>query len=392
MVTTVRPSTARELRTASLLRVLRAVHDAPEPPTRAAVTRQLGLGRGTATVLVAALKERRLLAESEAAPRHGPGRPTARLVPHSDGPLVVAASVTHDGWTVDTVELGARVVRTVEGSHDGRRSPRVLHAVRAAADAAVADLPGRAGAFAISVPGTVQGGRVAQASLLGWSDVDALAPFASLDVPVALVNDATAAGIAEVRRGAARGADVVLHLHTDAGVGGTLLIDGAPARDAQGAGGEFGHMPLGGRRRRCHCGAYGCWDLDVGNLALVGGDDPTPRPSVRRAAGRVLARARAGDADALASVTAVATALGRGIGALVNGHDPRLVTLSGGAAIVAELAWEPLREAYVAALMRFHRAAPPPVRVSALGSGGQRLGTAEVAFDLLLTERLTTVR
>ena len=35
----VSPSTARQLRTASLLRVLRAVHDAPVPPTRAAVTR-----------------------------------------------------------------------------------------------------------------------------------------------------------------------------------------------------------------------------------------------------------------------------------------------------------------------------------------------------------------
>src|SRR5690242_3346837 len=192
----VSPSTARQLRTASLLRVLRAVHDAPAPPTRAAVTRQLGLGRGTATVLVGALKERRLLDEVDAGSRPGPGRPTGRLVAHSDGPVVLAAAVTHDGWTLDTVALGAGVVATTGGGHDGRRSPRVLDAIVSAARAVTGS--GRVGALALSVPAAVHDGRVAQASLLGWSDVDALAPFAPLGLPMTLVNDATAAGIGEV--------------------------------------------------------------------------------------------------------------------------------------------------------------------------------------------------
>jgi len=109
---------------------------------------------------------------------------------------------------------------------------------------------------------------------------------------------------------------------------------------------------------------------------------------VRRAAARVLDHARAGEPAALARVTAVAVALGRGIGALVNGYDPQLVTLSGGAATVAELAGGPMHEAYREALMRFRRTAPPPVRTSAPAGRGQRLGTAELAFDLLLTGRL----
>ncbi len=383
----------RDLRTASLLRVLRAVHDAPAPPTRAAMTRQLGLGRGSATVLVAALKERRLLAESpDTTERPGRGRPTAQLVPHPAGPVVLAVSITHDGWTLDTVELGAGVLDTVDGGHDGRRSPRVLDAIVDSAGAAVAGLAGRAGALALSVPGTIQHGRIAQASLLGWTDLAALAPFARLGLPATLVNDATAAGIGEVRRGAGRDHGVVLHLHADAGIGGALFIDGVPVRDAQGAGGEFGHMPLAaavsGGPRRCHCGAYGCWDLDVGNLALVGDRDATPRPSVRRAAGRVLDRARAGEPAALDRVTAVAGALGRGIGALVNGYDPALVTLSGAAATVADLGGDALRDGYRDGLMAFRRAAPPPVRVGDLASRGQRAGTAELAFDLLLTGRL----
>lgn len=392
VTSTVTPSTARDLRTASLLRVLRAVHDAPVPPTRAAVTRQLGLARGTATVLVAALKQRRLLAEADAGSRHGPGRPTAHLVAHPDGPVVLAAAVTHDGWTLDTVQLGAEAVRTADGGHDGRRSTEVLERIAEEARTAVAALPGRVGALALSAPATIHGGRVAQASLLGWADVDALGPFDRLGIPMALVNDATAAGIAEVRRGAAVGRDVVLHLHADAGVGGTLLLGGRPARDANGGGGEFGHMPLAGGRERCHCGAYGCWDLDVGTLALISGVAGGPDPMPRRAAAQLLDRATAGDGPALDGVARVATALGRGLGALVNAHDPELVTLSGVAATVTALSPDAFGEAYRGALMRFRRPDPPAVELSALGGRGQRLGTAEVAFDLLLTDRLLQFR
>ncbi|HEU5111454.1 MAG TPA: hypothetical protein VFT95_23170, partial [Micromonosporaceae bacterium] len=186
------PATVRELRTAGLLRVLRAVHDAPAAPTRALVTRQLGLGRGTATVLVAELKDRRLLTEADAGERSGPGRPTAHLVPHPAGPVVLAAAITHDRWTVDAVELGGGTVAELSDGHDRRRGVAVLDDVADACRALAARLDHRVGAFALSLPATIHRGRVAQASVLGWDDVDALRPFALLGVPAALVNDATA--------------------------------------------------------------------------------------------------------------------------------------------------------------------------------------------------------
>ncbi len=376
--------------TASLLRILRAVHDSPAAPTRALLSRQLGLGRGAATVLVGDLKQRRLLAEVDPGERRGPGRPTARLVPHPEGPLVLAAAITHDGWTLDAVELGAGTVRAEEGRHDTRRGVGVLDTIAAAGRRIADEFPGRVGALALSLPATVYSARIAHASLLGWAGVEALQPFAGLGVPATMVNDATAAGIGEVRRGAARDHRVVLHVHADAGVGGALFVAGRPVPDARGAGGEFGHMPLAGGDRPCHCGARGCWDLVVGNLALVGS---TARgASIRRAAAAVLDRARAGDPEALARVTEVGTALGRGLGALVNGYDPELVTLSGTAATVKALAPGAVRRAYRSALMRFRRTAPPPVRTSALGGDGQRTGTADLAFDLLLTDRLLTDR
>ncbi len=370
--------------------MLRAVHDAPAPPTRAAVTRQVGVGRGTATVLVADLKNRGLLTEADTEARSsGPGRPTAQLVPHPEGPVVVAVAISYDGWTMDVVEIGGSTLHSIESNHDRRRSSGALATIAKAVRSAATELPGRTRALTVSAPATIYRGRIAQASLMGWADVDALTPFADFGVPMMAVNDATAAGIGEARRGAARGQDVVLHIHADAGVGGALLINGRPAPDAHGAGGEFGHMPLGnGGDRRCHCGSRGCWDLDVGNLALAGIGREKPRPSIRRAAAEVLERARRGDSDAVAQTSAVSAALGRGVGALVNGADPGLVTVSGTAATLIELAPGAFQRAYLFALMRFRRKSPPPVVQSNLGGRGQRVGTAELAFDLLLTEAL----
>ncbi|WP_309234128.1 ROK family protein, partial [Micromonospora sp. ATA51] len=46
--------------------------------------------------------------------------------------------------------------------------------------------------------------------------------------------------------------------------GDKCKIDGGggrrdPVTGAHGAAGEYGHLPLGDRRRHCPCGARGCW-------------------------------------------------------------------------------------------------------------------------------------
>jgi predicted NBD/HSP70 family sugar kinase len=83
----------------------------------------------------------------------------------------------------------------------------------------------------------------------------------------------------------------------------------------------------------------------------------------------------------------VAAALGRGIGALVNAHDPAAVSLSGLAAAVLTAAPEQVGAAYTAALMRFRRVSPPALLPSALGDLGPLTGAAELVFDSFLTAR-----
>jgi predicted NBD/HSP70 family sugar kinase len=81
----------------------------------------------------------------------------------------------------------------------------------------------------------------------------------------------------------------------------------------------------------------------------------------------------------------VANALGRGIGALVNAHDPEAVGLSGLAASVHQAAPTAVRDGYLSGLMRFRRADPPALLPSTLGRLGALTGASELVFDAFLT-------
>ncbi len=239
------------------------------------------------------------------------------------------------------------------------------------------------------MPGTIRGTTVAQAVNLRWRDVDlgGLAGAGGPRLPITVGNDASLAGVAEALRGASQGVDVALHLTVEVGLGGILLVDGRPVLGATGAGGEFGHMPFGDPALRCACGAYGCWDLAVDGRAMARHLGRPAPADPRSFAERTLHAARDGEPAATAAVRAAATALGRGVGALVNALDPAMVTLGGLGADLLDVAPRPLNEAVRRGVMAFRRDALPPVVPAALGDRGPAIGAAESA----LAEVLRTV-
>jgi polyphosphate glucokinase len=96
------------------------------------------------------------------------------------------------------------------------------------------------------LPGVVKAGRLLTAANIdkGWLEVPVEDMLATrLGRPVHLVNDADAAGLAEVTFGAARGVSgTVLLLTIGTGIGSALLIDGKLVDSL-----ELGHMPFHGR-------------------------------------------------------------------------------------------------------------------------------------------------
>ena len=100
------------------------------------------------------------------------------------------------------------------------------------------------GPVGIGFPGVVRGGRILTSANLHQAFVgcDGEALFRkALRLPVSLINDADAAGLAEVAFGAGRGRkSTVLMLTFGTGVGSALFVDGHLYPNS-----ELGHIPIG---------------------------------------------------------------------------------------------------------------------------------------------------
>jgi predicted NBD/HSP70 family sugar kinase len=243
-------------------------------------------------------------------------------------------------------------------------------------------------AIAVSVAGPISGSRLRQFTPRGWSDVDLSALTAKVPeragVRLLLGNDATLAGLAEARTGAARSAVAALYLMVAEGIGGVLVVNGEPLTGANGAAGEYGHVPFGDPTLVCPCGARGCWDLTVDGRALARhlGDAP-PDDAVAYVHDLIARPAR--DAATDRAFEAVAASLGRGTGAFVNVHDPDVVTLGGVAALLRGAAPDVFNDAYREGLMAFRKDSPPPVLDAEHGEDGPLHGAVALALDHVTT-------
>jgi polyphosphate glucokinase len=105
---------------------------------------------------------------------------------------------------------------------------------------------GWTGQTGITFPGVVTGGVIRTAANVdhSWIGVDAAKTFgASSQLPVTVINDADAAGVAEMRFGAGEGvAGTVLLLTLGTGIGSALFIDGTLVPNT-----EFGHIQIRGK-------------------------------------------------------------------------------------------------------------------------------------------------
>lgn len=102
---------------------------------------------------------------------------------------------------------------------------------------------GAPGAVGLTLPAVIRQGTVETAANIdeSWIGVDAVSLFAqATGRPVAVVNDADAAGLAEVRFGAGRGHDGVVVLVTlGTGIGSAVFVDGSLVPNT-----ELGHLHL----------------------------------------------------------------------------------------------------------------------------------------------------
>jgi glucokinase len=92
----------------------------------------------------------------------------------------------------------------------------------------------------------------------------------ALGAPARLINDARAFALAEWTLGAARGCDTAAFFVVGTGVGGGLVVRGAPHEGREGRAGELGHMTIDPDGPRCNCGNHGCLEAFVRDAVRSG--------------------------------------------------------------------------------------------------------------------------
>lgn len=165
-------------------------------------------------------------------------------------------------------------------------------------------------------------------------------------VPVRLGGDGLCMALGERWRGAGRGAQFLLGMVVSTGVGGGLVLDGAPYGGRTGNAGHVGHVVVDQDGQRCMCGGRGCVETIAGGPRMAqwarehGWDAPAEADAKELAAA-----AGAGDAVALSAFRRGATAVAAMIASVAAVCDLDLVVVGGGVAKSGALLFDPLREA-----------------------------------------------
>ncbi|HXM40391.1 MAG TPA: ROK family protein [Bryobacteraceae bacterium] len=171
--------------------------------------------------------------------------------------------------------------------------------------------------------------------LPGWRNGAIVAELSeAFHVPVAMENDADAAGLAEAAWGAGRGKRRFLYVTVGTGIGVAIILDGALYRGADGAHPEIGHQVIDASGPPCYCGARGCWEILASGPAILAWAKATlsldhageTAPAMQRLCGL----AEGGDLAALAVMDRQGYYLGLGLANLVSTFCPDMIALGGG--------------------------------------------------------------
>lgn len=161
---------------------------------------------------------------------------------------------------------------------------------------------------------------------------------------VRMENDANCFALSEAHDGAGAGREVVACFTIGTALGGGLVIDGKLRRGPNGEAAEFGHTPMPWPNDSewplipCFCGKKGCVEQYVSGSGLA--HDYARVTGMELKGPDIVAKARAGDAGAIAAIDRLADRLARLTAAIVNVIDPDIFVIGGGLSVLPELVEE----------------------------------------------------
>lgn len=220
------------------------------PISRADVARRTGLTAQTISNLVRQLVDVGLVIETRRA-MGGRGAPPVQLEVNPDAAFAVGLDLDTDHFTAVLVDLSgavrARTHREVRLSSPVEALDLCVESVQALADELDLSLD-RVWGVGVGIPGPMRPGPdgtylVSPIAFPDWRDV----PLAEqiherLGLPVFIENNATAAALGEHWYGAGRHLSTFFYLYLGSGLGGGLVVQGAPFEGHTGNAGEIGYL------------------------------------------------------------------------------------------------------------------------------------------------------
>lgn len=189
-------------------------------------------------------------------------------------------------------------------------------------------IPSRTGDSIAFLPVRMQG-------LEGWN----WTAYLRRERTIPVINDAQAALLGEVWRGAARGLRHVLLITLGTGVGGAVWADGRLLQGANHRAGHLGHICLDWRGSADITGAPGSLEDAIGEATL-----PIRSRGRYHSTQELIADASQGNPFARQVWHDSIQALGCGLTSLINAFDPEAIVLGGGIAQSGPALLEPLKE------------------------------------------------
>lgn len=313
-----------------------------QPISRAELARLMKVNRATVTSLISELIEEKLVREGQAvdAPR---GRKPTMLYTRTRDRLVAACDVRFGRSYLLLSDLAGTHL-SLESFATPSTPAELIEALGARIDRLTATHAGVGACSGIGlvVPGVLdrETGRLLYSVQLGWRDAelrDTLSERTGL--PVWIENAPIACTLAQMWYGhAGATADDFVYVTVSEGVGSGIVVNRQLVRGRGNNAGEFGHVVIDPAGPRCLCGARGCWEAHVSNLAtlsrylgheLSAEGTRTMLDDTGLTIADLIGRARTGDRRARKALEETGSYLGAGLVMIINALNPERIIIGG---------------------------------------------------------------
>ena len=208
---------------------------------------------------------------------------------------------------------------------------------------------------------------------------------------ISTINDANAAALGEMWRGAGSSARSAMLVTLGSGLGSGLIVEGTVISGGHGAAGEVGHMTVVPGGRPCKCGRKGCLERyasargivqsfqEAGSSGKYDAADFSEYEPINETDGLTVFKAyQLGDPRAIEAIRIMADKLGFALAQVACVADPDVILLGGGIAGGAEYFIDDLRRAYASYCL--DACASTDIRTASLGGDAGFIGSARFAM------------